>query len=176
MEQALSPFKGLHHDLILPFRDATTGVRSTFDLHAEDCLGGLQRAVSVGIFKQDEFDPAEYSYYDDPRKGDMHEVMQCSSGRGRTGTLIALYLMKHHGFTAREAMGWLRICRPSSIIGPQQHYLEQQETRMLGGQGYSSLGYKCDARMSVEDVPAIVNITTLKGRLIAHNLQAEICY
>ena len=28
--------------------------------------------------------------------------------------------------------------------------------------------YKCDAGMSVEDVPAIVNIKILKGRLIAH--------
>ncbi len=28
--------------------------------------------------------------------------------------------------------------------------------------------YKCDAGMSVEDVPVIVNIKTLKGRLIAN--------
>ena len=34
----------------------------------------------------------------------------------RTGTLIALWLMRSHGFTAREAMGWLRIMRPGSVI------------------------------------------------------------
>ena len=28
--------------------------------------------------------------------------------------------------------------------------------------------YKCDAGMSVENVPAVVNITTLKGRFIVH--------
>ena len=39
-------------------------------------------------------------------------AVHCGSGRGRSGTLVALYLMKHHGFTAREAMGWLRIVRP----------------------------------------------------------------
>ena len=34
---------------------------------------------------------------------------------------------------------------------------------------HDALGeYKCDAGMSVEDVSAIVNIQTLKGRLIAH--------
>ena len=39
-------------------------------------------------------------------------AVHCASGLGRAGTLIALYMMKHHGFTAREAMGWLRIVRP----------------------------------------------------------------
>jgi hypothetical protein len=31
--------------------------------------------------------------------------------------------MRSCGFTAREAMGWLRIMRPGSVIGEQQHYL-----------------------------------------------------
>jgi hypothetical protein len=37
-----------------------------------------------------------------------------------TGTLIGLYMMKHLGFGADECMGWLRISRPGSVIGPQQ--------------------------------------------------------
>jgi cell division cycle 14 len=39
-------------------------------------------------------------------------AVHCGSGLGRSGTLVALYMMKHHGFTAREAMGWLRVVRP----------------------------------------------------------------
>ncbi len=47
------------------------------------------------------------------------------AGLGRTGTLIGAYLMKHHKFTAAEVIAWLRICRPGSVIGPQQNYLEE---------------------------------------------------
>jgi len=81
--------------------------------------------------------------------------------RAHSGTLIGLYMMKHMGFTARECIAWLRIVRPvylfktfiitkskfttrvndwseltfsnlqGSVIGPQQHYLVDQEQRML---------------------------------------------
>jgi len=57
-------------------------------------------------------------------------AVHCKAGLGRTGTCIACYLMKHYRFTAAEAIGWLRVCRPGSIIGPQQHYLEEMEQVM----------------------------------------------
>jgi cell division cycle 14 len=49
--------------------------------------------------------------------------VHCKAGLGLTGTLIAVYLVLRHGFTALEAMGWLRILRPGFVIGEQQHYL-----------------------------------------------------
>lgn len=48
-----------------------------------------------------------------------------AAGLGRTGTLIGCYLIKHFRFTAAEAIAWIRICRPGSIIGPQQNFLEE---------------------------------------------------
>jgi cell division cycle 14 len=57
-------------------------------------------------------------------------AVHCRAGLGRTGTLAAAYLMAAHGFTAREAMGWLRIVRPGSVIGEQQRFLCELE-RML---------------------------------------------
>lgn len=32
-------------------------------------------------------------------------------------------MIKNFNFTAPEAIGWIRLCRPGSIIGPQQHFL-----------------------------------------------------
>jgi len=50
--------------------------------------------------------------------------VHCKAGLGRTGTCIGAYLMKHFRMTAREAIAWMRICRPGSVLGPQQQYLE----------------------------------------------------
>eukprot|EP00899_Mesostigma_viride_P011663 jgi/Mesvir1/20498/Mv12384-RA.1 len=52
-------------------------------------------------------------------------AIHCKAGLGRTGVLIGGYLMKHFNFTAEEVIGYLRILRPGSIIGPQQHYMKE---------------------------------------------------
>jgi len=46
-------------------------------------------------------------------------AIHCKAGLGRTGTLIGLYAMKHFKFPAAAFIGWIRIARPGSILGPQ---------------------------------------------------------
>jgi len=53
--------------------------------------------------------------------------VHCKAGLGRTGTCIGCYCMKHYKFTAAEIIGWMRICRPGSVIGPQQHFMQEME-------------------------------------------------
>lgn len=58
-------------------------------------------------------------------------AVHCLAGLGRTGTLIAVWMMQEHDLTARECIAWLRICRPGSVIGPQQHFLEACQVCLL---------------------------------------------
>ena len=45
--------------------------------------------------------------------------------------------MKHFGWTAAEVIGWMRVCRPGMVIGPQQHWMErQQEVQWRAGDAF----------------------------------------
>lgn len=72
-------------------------------------------------------------------------AVHCKAGLGRTGTVIGLYVMKHYGFSAREFIAWCRICRPGSVIGPQQQYLELVESRLRRGPLFLARGQQSKA-------------------------------
>eukprot|EP00798_Chlamydomonas_sp_ICE-L_P024968 gene24968-10627_t len=57
-------------------------------------------------------------------------AIHCKAGLGRTGILILCFLMKHYRFTTEEAIGYIRLARPGSVIGPQQNFMREVEQWM----------------------------------------------
>ena len=65
--------------------------------------------------------------------------------------MIALQLMRKYSFTAREAIAWLRIMRPGSVIGAQQHFLESVATLSSQAGGVEGGGASDQLRQSRSD-------------------------
>ena len=43
--------------------------------------------------------------------------------------MIGCYIMANYEITSFEVIAWIRICRPGSILGPQQHFLTSMKRR-----------------------------------------------
>jgi hypothetical protein len=83
------------------------------DLHFDDCTAPRRHPPSPRSASPPPSAPAR--------------PWRCAARRGwggrPGGADRALCMVKHHGSAGREAMGWLRIMRPGSVIGEQQHSL-----------------------------------------------------
>ena len=64
--------------------------------------------------------------------------------------------MKHYGFPPSAFIGWIRIARPGSILGPQQQYLCNMDKKMMeigGEENRKKLFAKVmSSKMAYEDV------------------------
>lgn len=89
-------------------------------------------------------------------------AVHCKAGLGRTGTMMGLYIMKHYRFPAAAFIGWIRICRPGSILGPQQQWLNMMQDHMF------SLGKNSPILKSLDD-----DVTKLSEKLASMTVHQD---
>lgn len=58
-------------------------------------------------------------------------VVHCLQGKGRTGTMIACYLIKHENMTAQEALQKVRRLRPGSVETREQEQAIEDYSQYL---------------------------------------------
>jgi atypical dual specificity phosphatase len=63
-------------------------------------------------------------------KGGQTVLVHCLGGIGRTGSVLAAYLIEHDGKTADQAIAHLRSIRPGSVEGPQEQAVREYERRV----------------------------------------------
>lgn len=68
----------------------------------------------------------------DTRRTAAGTLVHCTAGRGRTGTMLACYLV-HEGCSPAEAVAEVRRCRPGSIETPAQEALIRRYADRLEG-------------------------------------------
>ncbi|XP_041757416.1 dual specificity protein phosphatase CDC14C isoform X2 [Coregonus clupeaformis] len=92
-------------------------------------------------------------------------AVHCKAGLGRTGTLIGCYMMKHYRLTAAEAIAWMRICRPGSVIGPQQNFVEDNQSRLWseGDVFREKINEQENGKLAVTRILSGVDDITLNG-------------
>ncbi len=60
-------------------------------------------------------------------------LVHCLAGKGRTGCVLAAYMMIYEGKTARQAIDELRSIRGGSVEGPQEYSVLDFEVEALKG-------------------------------------------
>lgn len=63
--------------------------------------------------------------------------VHCLAGKGRTGTVLAVFLAENRGLSIREAIQFLRSKRPGSVEYLQEKFLLQHEKDLQEHQGRS---------------------------------------
>lgn len=85
-------------------------------------------------------------------------AVHCKAGLGRTGTLVACYAAKNYKIPVAPMIAWTRICRPGSVIGPQQLFLVHNESTLLAAPSIFS-----DVGREMTEITNLLKDTQIEG-------------
>ena len=60
--------------------------------------------------------------------------------------------MKHYYFNAADFIGWIRIARPGSILGPQQYFLIDNEKKLKASGTNSEIWKEASTKLEAHEV------------------------
>lgn len=67
-------------------------------------------------------------FIDKMRREGRAVLVHCAAGQGRSGSIVAAYMMYSRGLSGQEAIDWIRRVRPGSIDPVQEESLRAFET------------------------------------------------
>lgn len=121
------------------------GVKTVIRLNRKHYTKADLPGISLfDLFMKDGSNPSNY------RLGQFMRIMRnrlskgavavhCRAGLGRTGSLICAYLMSKYGLSANQAIGFIRVMRPGSILCDQPSWLRSLEPKAPKSTATSSI-------------------------------------
>ena len=78
--------------------------------------------------------------------------------------MIGCYCIKHYGFNASDFIGWIRLCRPGSVIGPQQFCLIEMEKELKLRGKTSNIRKAVEEKLGAEYLEQYMKKLSLKDK------------
>ena len=67
-------------------------------------------------------------FIDEMRRQGRSVLVHCAAGQGRSGSIVAAYMIYSKGMSSEEALKWIRTVRPGSVDPVQEESLRAFET------------------------------------------------
>lgn len=90
-------------------------------------------------------------------------AVHCRAGLGRTGTMIAAYLIRKYRLDAARVVAYLRIMRPGSVLSVQARFLHAIQYRLRGEPAPPDAQRTLAKLCRPEPAPDSIEMTPLEG-------------